>query len=223
VVSRHGRTPPPGPPPLEPVDAPAERRWGLLTGETALVLGLIAVIVVGTFLINAVQPASSRTNTVYGKTTMKVHNLGKGGIQPGVVTPRKIVVPPPVVAAPTGATPLPTLAPPKGTTPTTGPTTAPTTKPTKAPGGGVLTPPTGGGGGSGGGGGCTLIVFGCDPSDRDTHQPTTPPTQPTTPSTSQTPPATGTTPETATKKTDKKKTATKPKPTPATATAPPAR
>jgi hypothetical protein len=159
---------------LEPDDVPAERRWGLLTGETALVLGLIAVIGAGTFLVNAIQPASSRTNTVYGKTTMKVHNLGKGGIQPGVVTPRKIVVAPPVVA-PTGPTPIPTLAPPTGTTPTTAPTKAPTTTPTKKPGGGVLNPPSTGGGG---GGGCTLIIVGCDPADQDTQQPTTAPSSP---------------------------------------------
>jgi hypothetical protein len=175
-VSRHGRA---APPPLGPDDdVPAERRWGLLTGETALVLALIAVIVAGTFLVNAIQPSSSRTNTVYGKTTMQVHNLGKGGIQPGVVTPRKIVVAPPVIA-PAGPTPIPTLAPPTGTTPTTAPTKAPTATPTKKPGGGVLTPPSGGGGG-GGGGGCTLIIVGCDPADQDTHQPSAEPTKTTT-------------------------------------------
>jgi hypothetical protein len=191
---------------MEPVDAPAERRWGLLTGETALVLGLIGVIVAGTFLVDTIQPASERTNTIYGKTTMKVHNLCKGGIQPGAVQPRQIVVPPPVASAPAGPTPLPTLAPPKGgTTATTAPTKGPTTAPTKAPGGGVITPPTGGGNG-----GCTLIVFGCDPGDSDNHSPSPNPS-----TSAETPPAaTGTGAETQPQTAAKKTTTTK-TPTPA--------
>jgi hypothetical protein len=195
---------------MEPVVAPAERRWGLLTGETALVLGLIGVIVAGTFLVDTIQPASERTNTIYGKTTMKVHNLGKGGIQPGAVQPRQIVVQPPVVTGPAAVTPLPTLAPPKSSTGK--PTTAPTTAPTKAPGGGVFTPPAGGGHG-----GCTLIVFNCDPGDSDTKSPSPQPSSPAEPTTSPTTGTeTGTQPQTAAKKTPEKK------PTPASTPTPPA-
>ena len=144
-MSRHGRNAPPVPPvvaPMEPVDAPAERRWGLLTGETALVLALIGVIVAGTFLVDTIQPASERTNTIYGKTTMKVHNLGKGGIQPGAVQPRAYIPPQNLVSKPgevdaTLPTPTPIATkPPKAT-----PVATPKPSATTGTGGGPLLPP----------------------------------------------------------------------------------
>jgi hypothetical protein len=144
--------------PMEPVDAPAERRWGLLTGETALVLALIAVIVAGTALVNVIQPPSSRTNTVYGKTTMKVHNLGKGGIQPGAVTPRAYIPPQHLVSNPGEVPPEPPPPTPIATKPPK-PTPTATPKPTTGTGTGTG-PILGGGGGTAPGGGgkpCGLL------------------------------------------------------------------
>jgi hypothetical protein len=189
---------------MDPVDAPAERRWGLLTGETALVLGLIGVIVAGTFLVDTIQPASERTNTIYGKTTMKVHNLGTGGIQPGAVQPRQSIPPQNLVSKPGEVpleppppTPIPTKAvvtPVATPKPTTGAKTPPILPaPGTNPGGGGTKP-------------CGLLGLGSCP-------------QQTAPADTQPDPAVSATPTPATQttsKTTKKKTAVKPTPTPTT-------
>lgn len=203
-MPRHGRIEPPVPPvvaPMEPVVAPAERRWGLLTGETALVLGLIGVIVAGTFLVDTIQPASERTNTIYGKTTMKVHNLGKGGIQPGEVQPRAYIPPQNLVSTP-GEVPVEPPPPTPIATKAPQPTSVATPKPTTGTGTPpILTPPDNGGGTQG----CGLLGLGTCPP-KETPQPSI--TAAGTP-----PAATDTQPQTATKKTPKKPTSASSAPT----------
>ncbi|MGQ0467984.1 MAG: hypothetical protein ACT4QG_22035 [Sporichthyaceae bacterium] len=124
--------------------APAARswRWGPLTAETAIVLGVAGAIVAGAFFMDAVRPTNERTNTTVGKDTVEVHQLGKGGIKPGPVQPRVIAPPKPVVA-PT-ATSLPTPLPKPVKTATAVPTVAPTQEAPVGGGGPLL----GGGGGS---------------------------------------------------------------------------
>lgn len=108
-------------------------RWGPLTAETAIVLGVAAAIFAGAFAVDAMRPTNERTNTTFGKDTVEVHQIGKGGIKPGALQPRTIVVPKPT-AAPTTPTGLPTPLP----KPVKTATAVPTVKPTQ---------PTSGGGG----------------------------------------------------------------------------
>jgi hypothetical protein len=122
------------------------RRWGPLTAETAIVLGVAAAIVAGAFMVETIQPASQRTNTSVGPETIVEHQLGQGGIKPGALQPRTIVRP---TLKPTTPTALPTSTAKPGKTPKPGKTVEPTTDPGD---GGVITDP-----GTGGGSTCTPI------------------------------------------------------------------
>lgn len=121
------------------------RRWGPLTAETAIVLGVAGAIVAGAFMVEAIQPSSQRTNTSVGPETIVEHQLGQGGIKPGALQPRTIVRP---TAKPVTPTALPTTT----AKPTKTPKPAKTTEPTNEPGGGAITDP-----GTGGGSTCTPI------------------------------------------------------------------
>lgn len=112
------------------------KRFGPFTAEGGLVLALIAVIAGGTFVVDSIAPDTKPvTRTVYGTPTVRVHQVGTGGIQPGAVQPRAVV---PVVAASSAvpgtgvvtAAPQATVAPTKkkkkkAPTPTTPVTAAP--------------------------------------------------------------------------------------------------
>ncbi len=115
------------------------RRWGPLTAETGIVLGVAAAIVAGAFMMEHLQPSGERTNTVNGNDTVKIHNLGKGGVVPGTIQPRTIVQKPITPTTPTG---VPTTTAKPGKTPKPQVTAAPTTA---APGTGGVIPDPGGG------------------------------------------------------------------------------
>lgn len=190
---------------MDPGEEPAGPRWGLLTGESALVLGLIGVIVAGTFLVNTIQPANQRTNTIYGKTTMQVHNLGKGGIQPGEVQPRQSI-PPQNLVSKQGEVPA---EPPPPTPIATKPPTKPvaTPKPTTGTGSPPILPGQPSNPGGGGSKPCGLLGLGSCP------QQTAPADTQPDPAASA-PPTTDTQSQTTGKTTTKKNTATKPTPAP---------
>ena len=113
-------------------------RWGPLTAETAIVLGVAAAIFAGAFAVDSLRPTDERTNTTFGKDTVEVHQLGKGGIKPGPVQPRVIPTSKPTVA-PTAPAGVSTASPKPVKTATAVPTVAPT-QPTS---GGGLIPGTG--------------------------------------------------------------------------------
>lgn len=135
-------------------------RWGPLTAETAIVLGVAGAIFAGAFAVDAMRPTNERNNTTYGKDTVEVHQIGKGGIKPGVLTAR-VIEPPKATVAPT-ATGAPTPLPKPVKTATAVPTVAPT-QPTSG-GGGLPLP----GGGTGGGSTkpCGLLGLGKCPEEK---------------------------------------------------------
>ncbi|MBA3744019.1 hypothetical protein [Sporichthya sp.] len=169
-MSQHGRRRAATEPVVED-DAPV-RRYGFLTMESALVLGLAVLIVLGSFLVHLTFPSDRETETVIGDKKVRITTVGKGGVEPGPVQPRVIpvVVPTPVPAQ----TVKPRKA--KPITATTAPT--PTPKPTEGSGGGpIITPP---GGGGGGGDECTVLIL-CKPGQTkppQTQPPQTPEPQP---------------------------------------------
>ncbi len=139
------------------------RRFGFLSVESALVLGLAALIVVGSFLVNAAFPSKQANETIIGDKKVKITTVGKGGVIPGPVQPRVI----PVVVP----TPVPTKIPkpPKKPKPIAGTATpTPTPEPTKGSGGGVINP-----GGGGGEQECTVLIL-CKPGQK-TPKPTATP------------------------------------------------
>lgn len=162
-MSQHGRRRAAPAPVVE--DAPP-RRFGFLTMESALVLGLVALIVVGSFLVHVTFPSKQETETVIGDKKVRITTVGKGGVLPGPVQPRvvPVVVPTPV--------PVKTVKPrkPKPVA-TTGPA-VPTPTPTPTPGPGGNNPlPGGGGGGGGGKNDCTVLIF-CKPGETPVPSPT---------------------------------------------------
>ena len=118
------------------VERDRSRRWGLLTAETAIVLGVAAAIVAGAFMVEALQPAGEKTTTTVGKDTIVEHNLGTGGVKPGPLQ-RRVIVPQPV--KPATPTALPTTTAKPGKTPKPVVTAGPT-----EPGGVIPGPGTGG-------------------------------------------------------------------------------
>lgn len=135
------------------------RHFGFLTMETALVLGLVVLIVIGSLLVQVTFPSNPKNETVIGDKKVRITTVGKGGVMPGPVQPRalSVVVP----------TPVPTsTAKPRKPKPIAGTATpAPARTPTKSPGGGpILTPPGAGGGGSGSGE-CTVPIL-CKPGQK---------------------------------------------------------
>lgn len=186
------------------VEKDRSRRWGPLTAETAIVLGVAAAIVAGAFLVEAVQPAAERTNTISGKDTIEIHQVGKGGVQPGALQRRTIVQQPvkPVVV-PT-ATPTTTAKP--GKTPKPRVTAAPTQD---VPGSGPNLPGQGGGGNDGGP--LCGILGNCPDNEPEPEQ--TPDPEPTE-GTEATPAPTTDTESNTTSKTDTASAKKKKKPTP---------
>lgn len=143
---RHGAVKPP--PRIEHrshatrVEKDRSRRWGPLTAETAIVLGVAAAIVAGAYAMESVRPTNERTTTTVGNDTIEVHQLGKGGIKPGALQPRVIVAPKPSVAPSAAPTPVATATAKPVKKPK--PTAAPIPTVTTAPGsGGILNPAPG--------------------------------------------------------------------------------
>ena len=169
-MSQHGRRRAAATEPV--VEDEAVRRFGFLTTETALVLGLVVLIVLGSFMVHTAFPANRATETVIGDKKVRITTVGKGGVVPGPVQPRTI----PVVQA----TPVPVATPKPRKTPkpvaTAGPAT-PTPTPTKGTGGGPIITPPGGGGGE-----CTVLIF-CKPGEtpKATPEPDPAGTQPPVP------------------------------------------
>ncbi|HUR75266.1 MAG TPA: hypothetical protein VMZ00_13390 [Sporichthya sp.] len=158
-MSQHGRRRAASGPAV--VDDEPVRRFGILTAETALVLGLVVLIALGSFLVHIAFPSHRDTETVIGDKKVKITTVGAGGVVPGPVQPRVIpvAVPTPVAAT----TPPKPLTPPKPIGGTATPTPTPT--PTKGSGGGPIITPGGGGGGGGGGGTCTVVIL-CKPGQK---------------------------------------------------------
>lgn len=124
------------------VERDRSRRWGPLTAETAIVLGVAAAIVAGAYAMESVRPTNERTTTTVGKDTIEVHQLGKGGIKPGALQPRVVVAPKPTAAS--SAVPIAAATATAKPAKTPKPTAAPTPTATTAPGsGGILNPPPG--------------------------------------------------------------------------------
>jgi hypothetical protein len=129
------------------------KRFGPFTAEGGLVLALVAVIAGGTLVVDSISPDSKpQTRTVYGTPTVRVHDIGTGGIQPGDVQPRAII---PVVAASAGtvpgtavvtAVPKPTVAPKKKAKKVAVPTTPTTAQPVVTADPNPVTEPDPGGG-----------------------------------------------------------------------------
>lgn len=143
-----------------PVEDEPERRFaGFLTMETALVLGLVALIAIGSLLVHLALPSKRENMTVVGDKKVKITTVGKGGVQPGAIQPRTIPV---AVATPVAAKPVKTAKPRKTASPL-GPTATPSPSPTKTSGGGL--PGGGGGGGGGGGDTCTVLIL-CKPGQK---------------------------------------------------------
>ena len=181
-MSQHGRR---RAAPAPVVDDEPVRRFGFLTMETALVLGIVALIVLGSFLVHVTFPSKEAAETVIGDKKVRITTVGKDGVQPGPVQSRvvPVAVPTPVPAAVTPVKPRK----PKPAAPAT-PTPTPTPKPTKGSGGGSGSLP--GGGGGGGNNECTVLIF-CKPGQKPAPTPTpTPAPQPsaTEPSGPQQPP-----------------------------------
>jgi hypothetical protein len=145
----------------EYVEEESESRFGFLTMETALVLGVVALIVLGSFLVHLTLPSKHANTTVVGDKKVTITTVGKGGVEPGAIQPRNIPV---VVPTPVVTKPLKTPKPRKTVSPL-GPTGTPTPTPTK--GGGIVTP---GGGGGGGGGQCTVLIL-CKPGQKPSQTP----------------------------------------------------
>lgn len=165
-MSQHGRR---RAAPAPVVDDEPVRRFGFLTMETALVLGIVVLIVLGSFLVNVVFPSKQETETVIGDKKVRITTVGKGGVLPGPVQPRVVpsVAPTPVPAAVATVKPRkPKPAAPAAPTPT------PTPTPTN--GGGGKNPLPGGGGG-GGQNECTVLIF-CKPGQTPGPTPTPTPT-----------------------------------------------
>lgn len=193
------------------VDKDRSRRWGPLTAETAIVLGVAGAIVAGAFLVEAIQPARERTNTISGKDTIEIHQVGTGGVKPGALQRRTIVQQPVKPVVPTTA---PTATAKPGKTPKPQVTAAPTQD---VPGSGPNVPGQGGGGNDGGP--LCGILGNCpdtepDPGETPEPQPSEPPddTEPTPAPTTDTDSNTASKTDTASAK--KKKTPT-PSPEPA--------
>lgn len=163
-MSQHGRSRAAATEPSEYEDEESVRRFGFLTMESALVLGLALLIVLGSLLVHVVLPSKHETTTVVGDKKVKITTVGTGGVQPGPVVARQIVAP--------VATPVPSRTPkPPKPVKTAAPvvTTGPTAEPTKGSGGGVLNP-GGGGGGGGGGNECTVLIL-CKPGQKPAETP----------------------------------------------------
>lgn len=171
-MSQHGRR---RAAPAPVVDDEPARRFGFLTMESALVLGIVALIVLGSFLVHAAFPSKQETETVIGDKKVRITTVGKGGVLPGPVQPRvvPVVAPTPVPAAVTTTKPRK----PKPAA-TVAPLPTPTPTPTNGGGNGPL--PGGGGGGGGGGGNneCTVLIF-CKPGQKPAPTPTPAPAAPT--------------------------------------------
>ncbi len=142
------------------------RRFGPFTAEGGLVLALAVVIAGGTFAVDSFAPDTKpQTRTVYGSPTVRVHDVGAGGIQPGAVQPRAVIpiqaaavstLPgAPVVTAPTTATPAPKKK--KGKVKATPTPTVPVDEVIEEPGTDPTDPVQPGGGGT-----CALLVL-CPP------------------------------------------------------------
>jgi hypothetical protein len=135
--------------------AATTRRRGPISLESALVVTLIGIIAGASALVNQIDPGTQRTQTTVGATQFKTHQLGQGGIQPGVIQPRTII---PVHEAASdqlsGVTPAPAPKPvaTKGPKPTVAPTApaAGTIGTGSGTGGGTTSPGTGPGGTGGG-------------------------------------------------------------------------
>ena len=168
-MSQHGRRRAVSAPVV--VDDEPVRRVGFLTMETALVLGLIVLIVAGSFLVHVTFPSNRESETVIGDQKVRITTVGKGGVLPGPVEPRVIpvVVPTPApVRTPKPAKPKPVTA---------VPTPTPTPSPTPKPGGGGTSPLPGGGGGGGGNQECTVLIF-CKPGETPAPTPKPQPANP---------------------------------------------
>jgi hypothetical protein len=156
------------------------RRFGFLTMETALVLGLAVLIAIGSVLVHVALPSKRQNETVIGDQKVRITTVGKGGVLPGPVEPRNI----PIVVPTGAATTAPRPHKPKPITGTATPTPVPSPTPTKGGGGPIITPPAGGGGG----GHCTVLILckpGQKPSATPVPQPATAPAQPPGPQSAQ--------------------------------------
>ena len=141
--------------------------------ESVVVVGLVAAIFGGSYVIDAVRPSSVAQEVVVGDKKIRVTQVGKGGVQPGVLVPRTVSQTP----VSTVVTPAPTVTKPPKVRPTPTPTPTAVTDPGGPPpiiGGG------GGGNGSGGGQNCRLLVIcssspSADPGATETVDPGTDP------------------------------------------------
>ena len=162
-MSQHRRRRIAAPPVVE--DEPV-RRFGFLSMETALVLGLVVLIVVGSLLVQVTFPSNPKSETVIGDKKVKITTVGKGGVMPGPVQPRAlpVIVPTPV--------PTETAKPrkPRKPKPIAGTVTpTPTSTPTKGSGGVPILTPAGGGDGAGAGA-CTVPIL-CKPGQKPAGPP----------------------------------------------------